>query len=268
MKVYLMTDLEGVAGVWKFEERDDVSAENFECRMRARRLLTREVNAAVAGFFEGGATEVIVNDGHGAGYTIDVELLDERVTVVHGKERPFWLPLLDATCDATALVGAHAKAATAGANLCHSMNLTVRNYTFNGISHGEIGMQAMIAGHYGVPMIFLSGDAYACREVEGFIPGITTAAVKQGLSRLSAASMAPPAACRLIQAQAKRAMGTIGQIEPYGIPGPLVFRDERYAPSFDPENPPAVGTVIDAHTLEIKAPDIIELFYLKYGYPR
>ena len=72
MKVYLMTDLEGVAGVWKFEERDDVSAENFECRMRARRLLTREVNAAVAGFFEGGATEVIVNDGHGAVYTLSL----------------------------------------------------------------------------------------------------------------------------------------------------------------------------------------------------
>ena len=123
MKVYLMTDLEGVSGVWQWEERKDESPENWDYRQRARRLLTGEVNAAVAGFFDGDATEVIVNDGHGAGYTIDVELLDDRVTVIHGRQRPFWLPMLDGTCQATALVGAHAKAGTPHANLCHSMSL-------------------------------------------------------------------------------------------------------------------------------------------------
>jgi D-amino peptidase len=268
VKVYLMTDLEGVAGVWKWEERDDQSSENFEYRMRARRLLTAEVNAAVCGFFDGGATEVIVNDGHGAGYTIDVERLDERVTIVHGRERPFWLPGLDETCAATALVGAHAKACTPRGNLCHSMNRTIRNYSFNGISHGEIGMQAMIAGHYGVPMVFLSGDLHACKEVEGFIPGIVTAAVKEGLSELAAAALSPKRACALIHEKAKASMAQVGHVKPYTIPGPLVFRDERKEPAFDPERPPAVGKVIDSRTREIVATDIIDLFYQMYGYPR
>lgn len=268
MKIYLMTDLEGVAGVWKWEDRDDQSPENLDYRMRCRRLLTAEVNAAVAGFFDGGATEVIVNDGHGAGSTIDVEHLDERVTIIHGRERPFWLPGLDETCAATALVGAHAKAGTPRGNLCHSMNRQIRNYSFNGISHGEIGMQAMIAGHYGVPMVFLSGDVHACREVESFIPGIVTAAVKEGLSEYSAAALSPKAACALIYEKAKASMGQVGKIAPYTIPGPLIFRDERKEPSFDPERPPAVGKVIDERTREIVAADIIDLFYQMYGYPR
>jgi len=263
-----MTDLEGVAGVWTWENRDDQTQINVEYRLMARRLLTAEVNAAVEGLFAGGATEVIVNDGHGAGSTIDVEQVDPRVRLVHGRNRPFWLPLLDGTCDATVLVGAHAKAGTPSANLCHSMSLQIRNYTFNGVSHGEIGMQAMIAGHFGVPMVLLTGDVYACREVEGFIPGIVTAPVKEGLSSLSAATLAPPAARELIRGRAEQAMGVVDQVRPYTVGSPLVFTEERYEASFDPENPPPVGTVVDPHTLRVEANDIIDLFNQIYGYPR
>ncbi len=268
MKVYLMTDLEGVAGVWKWDERDSDTPREINYWQTCRRLMTGEINAAVRGFFEGGATEVIVNDGHGAGYTLDVETLDPRITLIHGRDRTFWLPLLDATCDATALVGAHAKAGTAGANLCHSMSKAIRNYHFNGISHGEIGMQAMIAGHYGVPMVFLSGDRHACREVEGFIPGIVTVAGKQGLSRLCAATLPHATACEHIQAGARQAMDRVGTVAPYVVPGPIVFREEHYEPAFDPEAPPAVGRVIDSHTREIEADHIIDLFHKYYGYPR
>ncbi len=268
MRVYLMTDLEGVAGVWKWEDRDDESPENFEYRMRARRLLTGEVNAAVAGFFDGGATEVIVNDGHGAGYTIDIEALDDRVTIIHGRERPFWLPFLDEACDATALVGAHSKAGTQFGNLRHSMSGAIRNYSFNGVSHGEIGMQAMIAGHHGVPMVFLSGDWHACREVEQFISGITTVATKQGLSTLSARTLPPKVSCERIHAGAQAAMANVTSVEPYRMAGPIVFHDERHDPVFDPEQPPSVGKVIDSHTREIVADDIIDLFFKYYSYPR
>lgn len=269
MKVYVMTDLEGVAGVWKWDEHhtNDGPYERDYWKM-CRRLLTAEVNAAVSGFFDGGATEVIVNDGHGAGVTLDAEALDRRVTLIHGQQRPFWLPMLDQTCQATALVGAHAKAATPRANLCHSMSGEIRNYTFNGVSHGEIGMQAMIAGHYGVPMVFLSGDAHACRQIEGFIPGVVTVAVKEGLSLLSAAALPPEEARERIYEGALQAMGKVGEIAPYSLGRPLLFRDERYQAVFDPENPPGVGKVIDPHTREIQATDIIDLFYQMYGYPR
>jgi D-amino peptidase len=268
MKVYVMTDLEGVSGVWQWENREDQTVANWDYRMKARRLLTGEVNAAAAGFFDGGATEVIVNDGHGTGYSIDVELLDDRVTIIQGRQRPFWLPMLDSTCGATAVVGAHAKAGTPNANLCHSMSLEIRDYTFNGVSHGEIGMQAMIAGHYGVPMVFLAGDAHACREIEGFIPGVVTSAVKQGLSLFSAAALSPDKACECVYKGAHASMSKVGDIAPYTIPGPLTFRQECYAATWDPEAPPDLGTVIDAHTLEVQAEDIVDLFYKLYGYPR
>jgi len=268
VKVYLMTDLEGVAGVYQWEDRDDASLENHERRCRQRRLLAREVNAAVDGFFAGGATEVIVNDGHGAGYTIDVELLDPRAEIIHGQKRPFWLPWLDGTCQATALVGAHAKAATPGANLCHTMSREIRDYSVNGVSIGEIGLQALIAGHYGVPFIFLSGDAYACREVEQLIPGCVTAAVKTGASLLSARALSPERACRAIREGARRAMGALGKVKPLDLGRPVRFREERYDAAFDPAHPPAHSRVIDIHTREVEAEDIIDLACKLYGYSR
>jgi D-amino peptidase len=236
-------------------------------RAQFRRLLTGEVNAAVAGFFEGGADEVIVNDGHGAGVTLDVEALDSRVTLIHGSHRPFWLPLLDASCDATALVGAHARAGTPRGCLCHTMCLEIRNYSFNGTPHGEIGMQAMIAGHYGVPMIFLAGDLHACREVASFIPGIRTVPVKEGLSLHSAAALPHATACERIRQGARESVRLVGSVLPYTLPGPLVFTDERYEPTFDPANPPAGATVLDEHTQQLTAPDIVELVRRYYGYP-
>ena len=147
MKVYLMTDLEGVAGVYQWEGRDDESLENHERRCRQRIWLAEEVSAAVDGLFAGGASEVIVNDGHGAGYTIDLDHLDPRATVIHGQERPFWLPFLDETCASTGLIGAHAKAGTPNANLCHTIRNKIRTWRFYDISMGELGLQAAVAGH-------------------------------------------------------------------------------------------------------------------------
>jgi D-amino peptidase len=269
MKIYLMTDLEGVAGVYQWENRDDTSMENHERRCRQRRWLAQEVNAAVDGFFAGGATEVIVNDGHGAGYTIDYELLDSRAEVVHGGERPFWLPYLDATCDATAVLGAHAKANTQGACLCHTMSLAIRDWSVNGVSIGEMGLQALIAGHCGVPFVFCAGDAYACREMEQLIPGCVTAAVKTGTSRLSARALAPDRARELIREQAKAAMSKVGEIKPLDLGKPLNFRDEREEPTFDVENPPEHSKVIDCHTREIEAKDIMDLMHKIYThYPK
>lgn len=268
MKVYLMTDLEGVAGVYTWENREDQSPENHERRCRQRRWLAGEVSAAVDGFYRGGATQVIVNDGHGAGYTIDLDHMDPRALVINGRERPFWLPYLDETCHATGLVGAHAKAGTPGACLCHTMSSAIRNWTFNGISLGEAGLQAAIAGHYGVPFVFISGDAHACKEMEELIPGIVAVPVKYGLSHKSALQCTPAAAREMICEGAERAMKLIGEIQPFRLESPILFRDERVDPTFDEENPPPHSRVINAHTREIEAADIIDLMYKLYDYPR
>jgi len=261
MKVYMMTDYEGVAGIWNWDRRNEESADNHEERMRGRRLLTGEVNAAVEGFLAGGATEVIVNDGHGAGYTIDIESVHEKAVVIHGRDRPEWLPLLDESYAATAVVGAHAKYGTPRGNLRHSQSGGLR-YTINDFELGEIGMQALIAGHHGVPFAFLSGDLHACREIEGFIPGVVTAAVKEGLSTLSTATLAPAAARALICEKAEVAMGCIGEIQPFDLGTPVTMIEERLT---DTETDEKVAVV---RRREITGANILDVFAEAFGFPR
>jgi D-amino peptidase len=261
-----MTDYEGVAGVYAWENRDDESADNFERRMRGRKWLAREVQAAVDGLYNGGATEVIVNDGHGAGYTIDLDELDDRPLIVHGRERPHWLPYLDSTCWATGLVGGHAKAGTIQGNLAHTMCGGVRNYSFNGLSLGEAGLQAAIAGAFDVPFIFVSGDAHLCQEMEALIPGVVTAPVKVGLSRLAALTLPPLEAQNLIRERAEEAMRRRDQIAPFKVTGPILFREEWEQPVYDEWNPPAHSRVLDSRTREVEATDILDLVNKLYGY--
>ena len=85
MKVYIQSDIEGIAGFCFFENRKDTSMENFNHRQRMRRLLTREINAAVQGAFDAGAEDVIINDNHGSGYNILFEELDTRCRIIHGR---------------------------------------------------------------------------------------------------------------------------------------------------------------------------------------
>jgi D-amino peptidase len=259
MKFYMMTDLEGVAGVYTWEHRADESPQNHEQRMRQRRWLAKEVSAAADGLYAGGATEVIVNDGHGAGYTMDLDHVDPRIDVITGMERPFWLPYLDATCDATGVVGGHAKAETPSGTLCHTMSLGIRNWSFNGISMGEMGLQAAIAGHYGVPFVLATGDLHACKEMEELIPGVVTCAVKVGMSRYSARTMPPARACEAIREAAAHALEAVGEVAPLKLESPITFVDEQVEAKFDEENPPAHSRVINAHTREIIADDIIDL---------
>lgn len=264
MKLYLMTDLEGVAGVYQWENRADASLENHERRVRQRRWLAEEVNAAVAGLFAGGATEVIVNDGHGAGYTIDLDVADPRARYINGQERPCWLPHLDATCTATGIIGGHAKASTIGANLYHTMDTPIREWSFNGLVVGEMGTQALIAGHFGVPFVLCTGDWYACREMEALVPGCVTVPVKSGLSRLSAFTHTPAKARDLIRQGAELAIGRVGKVEPLRLASPVRFREVLEKATFDPENPPPHSRIIDGRTREIEGTDILDVLYKIY----
>ena len=268
MKFYLVTDLEGVAGVFTWENREDRSRENHERRCRQRRWLAGELGAAAAGLFDGGATEVTANDGHGAGYTIDLDHLDPRVKVMHGRQRPFYCCGLDETFAGTGAVGAHAKAGTPNANLRHTMSLAIRGYWLNGISVGETGLQAFLAGAYGVPFVFCAGDVYACDEMAELVPGCVTVAVKEGLSEEAAITVTPARSREMIRDAAAEAVAKAKEIEPLRLESPVVFREEFYAPVFDPEAPPPVGRILDPHTREIEAPNIVELFYVWRNYDR
>ncbi len=178
MKIYLMTDLEAVAGVMNFVDWCTHESRYYEL---AKELLTREVNAAVEGFFAGGATEIMVADGHGHGAMNSV-LLDSRVELLRGWPDMYPL-LLDESFDAVAWVGQHAMSRTEKSHLTHTGNFGVFEMRSNGRPIGEMGQFGLCATEMGIPCILLAGEDAACREAEDLFPGIETLAVKRGVTR-------------------------------------------------------------------------------------
>jgi D-amino peptidase len=177
VKLYLMTDLEGVAGVLNFQEWTGPGKLHYQV---ARELLTHEVNAAVDGFFEAGITDLLVVDAHGPG-AIDVRLLDPRVELLRGWGEGPWPLCLDQSFDFLAFVGQHAKAGTEYAHLAHTQSLDYLDLSINGISIGEFGQLSMCASELGVRTIFGSGDEAFTKEAQTLVPGIETVAVKRGV---------------------------------------------------------------------------------------
>jgi len=182
VKVYVMTDMEGVAGI--LDSPDWCRPPGPGCTGRyydlGKELLTREVNAAVEGLFEGGATEIVVADGHGPG-GINPLLLDERAQMMRGWPKG-WPLELDDSFDAVVWVGQHAKASTPFAHIAHTQSMRYIDQSINGLSVGEFGQFALCAGELGIPAVFGSGDEAFCRQAQTLVPGIVTVSVKRGLT--------------------------------------------------------------------------------------
>lgn len=177
MRIYLMTDLEGVAGVQNFQEWTGPGKPYYPL---ARQLLTQEVNAAVQGFFAGGATSVLVADGHGPS-AVDILDLDPRVEFQRGWGQGWPLGLEEGGFDALAFVGQHAKSRTPFSNMTHTQGCEYLELSINGVAIGEFGQLAMCASQLGVPTIFAAGELALAREAEALVPGIETVSVKRGL---------------------------------------------------------------------------------------
>lgn len=176
MKLYIMTDLEGVAGVLNSADWLGPNGRYYET---AKRLLTEEVSAAIGGFIEGGFDEIIVIDGHGYG-GIDIELMDKRAKLFRGLSKKPYPFGLDISYSAVAFVGQHAKAGTEFSHLTHTDWWNCLDFSINGVSVGEYGQIALVAGEFGVPVIFASGEKALCMEVQSLTPWVITAAVKEG----------------------------------------------------------------------------------------
>ena len=176
MKIYVMTDLECAAGVVSFEEWTGPGKRYYDL---ARKFLTLEVNAAVDGFYEGGATQILVADGHGPG-GVNIELLDPRAEYQRGWGDGYPLGM-DETYAFVAWVGQHAKAGTEFGHLAHTQGTAYLDLSVNGISIGEFGQVAMCASEVGVRSIFGSGDYAFTQEAQTLVPGIETVAVMWGL---------------------------------------------------------------------------------------
>ena len=228
MRIYIMTDMEGASGIRR-GDKGFCSAGGAEYP-RGRKLLTGDVNAAVEGALAGGATQVVVNDAHGGGNHVLVEELHPRAVLespVSGRAGQY-LPSLSRRFDAVFIVGAHAMAGTKKAFLDHTQSGTSwYNYSLNGKKYGEIGQFAVIAGHYGVPVVLVTGDLAATREARALLgKSIETVAVKEALSRYVARSIHPPEAHAMIKEAAQRAMAKAGKVKPLKIKCPIKVKLE------------------------------------------
>ena len=215
MKIYISVDMEGISGICT----PDYVKQDGRMYATGQRLMTADVNAAVRGAFDGGADQVIVADMHGSGLNILCEELDPRAMLLAGTPRQPRFPFLDKTVDGLILLGYHAMAGTTAANLEHTMTSAAwHRYCVNGRPYGELGIDAELAAEAGVPVIMASGDDKLCEEAAGWLPGVETALVKQGLGRQSALCLSPQMGRERVYAHAKRAVERLNSGEKFFLP--------------------------------------------------
>lgn len=218
MRVHVISDIEGVAGIVKWGQTGGDSPLYQE----ARRLYTEEINAAVRGAKAAGATEIVVMDCHGAGgdYTFNSllpELLHPDCEFVVQQHWTEYTAFLEAGCDAALFVGMHAMAGTPDGVLSHTVSGQAwQSLRFNGALVGETGINAALCGRWGCPVLLVTGDRAVCREARGLLgDGLATVEVKQGLGRFSARSVTAARARTLIEEGATRALKDLHAVAPY-----------------------------------------------------
>lgn len=227
MKVLISADMEGTCGVssWVHVEAPESAGAGTPASQteyeRARLRMVREVNAAVEGAFAGGATEVIVNDSHDGQRNLIAEELHREAKFISGADK--LLGMMQGVnlegISAVFYTGYHAKAGTPRAPLAHTWSTWLQDVRFDGVSTGEFGINAAIAGHFGVPVVFVAGDEKAVQQTQEFLgKQVEGAVVKQGISSTSALHLHPEKACELIRMGAERAMGRVAEATPYVLP--------------------------------------------------
>ncbi|MGE5413567.1 MAG: M55 family metallopeptidase [Syntrophomonadaceae bacterium] len=221
LKVFISADMEGVGGVSTWTVQANSKGREYE---KFRVLMTKEVNAAVAGAFDAGATEVVVGDSHGDAQNIDVELLDKRVRLIRAWPRPLGMMQgVDASFGAVVFVGYHAAEGRAAATLSHSFSGTIE-VELDGVPVPEAGFNAAIAGDFGVPVVFLSGDQTICADAKKLLGPIETAVVKEATGFYSASMMHPEEAQKLIREGVRRGVERRHEIPPYRVARPVTLR--------------------------------------------
>lgn len=227
MKIYIICDLEGTAGVvdqihqcsfvHDGYDKEYIPGKYGSFYFQARKLATLELNALVEGAIEAGATDIWAWDGHcGFPGGLDVELLHPECKLVMGAGDGGPAGL-DSSFDALMMLGLHAKKGTPAAPQAH---MIFPGLTWNGEEIGEIGMSTATASVLGIPFIFISGDRAAVREAQAFVPDIEAVITKEPLfshvagvfDQVPVVSLSPEKSRGLIRAAARRAIDRIGEI--------------------------------------------------------
>ena len=218
MKILIAADMEGITGVTTWDQVTPGHAEYG----RFRRLMTQDINAAIRGVCDAGADEVIVADGHWNGSNILVEELDRRARLNTGSPSPFsMMQGIDESVDGVLFIGYHARNGSAHAILDHTWSSkTIANVWLNELLTGEYGLNAALAGHFGVPVIMASGDQTACWQMSDLLGEIEAAVVKQASGRFAAECLAPQVSQGLIYESACRAVEHLSERD---VPEPFIL---------------------------------------------
>lgn len=227
MKVLIATDMEGISGVVHW---DQVNPDHAEYA-RFRKVMTGDVNAAIRGAFAAGADEVVVTDGHWNNRNILIEELDPRAGLNAGGPSPLsMVEGVDTGVAAVMFVGYHARVGSQNAILDHTWsNSRVANLWLNGRLVGEIGLNAAVCGHFGVPVIMISGDQTACAEATELFGRVEVAVVKHATGRMAAECLPPEVAQQKIREAAARAVNRLkagGAPEPFHLQAPITIAIE------------------------------------------
>jgi D-amino peptidase len=225
-KIYIITDLEGASGVYKWaqvEHKDD------RLNLEACEFFMNDLKAVVRGLQDGGAKEIFVFDGHGM-QSVEPRLMVPGAKYLTGHPRPPGLLRLDSTYDGVVLLAFHAMMGTIDGVLNHTQNSEQGSrYWYNGIESGEIAQDAAKCGFFGVPVIMVTGDVATCREATKFLgQTCVTVAVKEGIARESAILYSLEETYKAQYEGAKRAIAAIPKCKPYVLKTPIKAKKMFY----------------------------------------
>ncbi len=258
LKVYISVDMEGVTGVVSSEQ---LGPTGFEYQ-RAREWMTGEALAAIQGARDAGATEIVVSDSHGNGQNLLIDQFPDDVTLIRSWPRPLMMMEgIDSSFAAAVFIGYHASTANVRGVRAHTMSsATLTGVALNGKQVPEGGMNAAIAGYFGVPVVAVSGYDAAVAEVQRYATGMEGAVVKRAISFHSAATMTPKAGQALIRAKVKAGVEQRARIAPFVV-GTQVSADvsfKHYRTAEMLAYLPIV-TRVDAHTVRFVGRNILEV---------
>ena len=220
LKVFISVDMEGITGVVNVDDatRGGKDYDYF------RQTMTREANAAIEGALAAGATEIIVRDSHGTALNLLPEMLNRNSKLLRDwSQGPmFMMESIDESFDAAIFVGYHARAGTTNGVLDHTSSGNVTDVSINGISMPETGYNALMAGYYDVPVVFVAGDQAVCDQAEELLGTVETVAVKEGIGA-AALNLHPEVAREQIRAGVERALRNLDDYEPYKLKSPYTL---------------------------------------------
>jgi D-amino peptidase len=257
LKIYISADMEGVAGA---VTGDQLSPGGFEYES-FRGFMTAEVNAAIDAARAAGATEILVSDSHGNGQNLLIDEMPNDVMIVRSWPRDLsMMEGIDDTFDGVIFIGYHASTSNSRGVRAHTMSsANVTELRLNGKTMSEGSMNAAIAGHFGVPVIMISGDDVAVAETQVIVGDMEGAVVKWAKGFHSAQTMTPEAAREVIRTRAASAVSRVDEFEPYVLETPIVL--ELSLKHYQPVELLAyLKNVerIDSHTIRYMADDIID----------